>query len=64
MVLAFDVQRGGDVRGHLAERVRRRANVDRLPVAVEHEHDGLVQYVTHKNLHTATAFRGEVFVLY
>ena len=48
IVAQLDVERGGDVRGHLAERVLRRANVDRLPVAVEHEHDGLVQYVIHK----------------
>ena len=63
-IFAFDFERGGDVRRHLAERILRRANVDRLPVAVQHQHDCLVQYVAHKNMHTATAFRGEVFVLY
>src|SRR4030095_6789812 len=36
--LAFDVECGGPVRRHLAERVLRRANVDRLTVAAEHPH--------------------------
>jgi len=47
-VAQVDVKRGDSVRGHLAERVLRRANVDRLPVAVEHQHNRLVQYVAHK----------------
>ena len=42
IIAKFDFQRGRHVRCHLAERVGWRANVDRLPVAVEHEHDGLV----------------------
>jgi hypothetical protein len=43
----LDVERGGHVRRHLAKRILRRANVDRLPVAVKHEYDVLVQYFTH-----------------
>ena len=49
VAFAFDVESGGHVRCHLAKRVLRRANVDRLPVAVEHQHDRLVQYVAHKS---------------
>jgi hypothetical protein len=49
MVLAFDVQAGGHVGRHLAESVLGRANVDRLPVAVQHQHNCLVQYVAHKS---------------
>ena len=61
MVLAFDVQARGHVRSHLAERLLRRANVDRLPVAVQHQHNRLVQDVSHKMFRhcsdTASAFR-------
>jgi len=35
-VVQLDIERDGGVRGHLAEGLRRRANVDRLPVTVEH----------------------------
>ena len=42
VAIALDVECRSYIRGHLAERIRRRANVNRLPVAVEHEHDGLV----------------------
>ena len=47
---AFDVQGRGRIRRHLAEGVGGRANVDRLPVAVEHQNDAFVQYVAHKLL--------------
>src|SRR5262245_30693224 len=57
VAVVFDVERGGHVGGHLAERVLRCANVDRLPVAVEHQHNRFVQYVGHKCLHTMTAPR-------
>ena len=43
VAFAFDVQSGGHVRGHLAKRILRRANVDRLRVAVQHQHNRLVQ---------------------
>ena len=43
-----DVQGRGGIRGELAEGIRRRANIDRLPVAIQHQYDGLVQYVVHK----------------
>src|SRR5215510_13985515 len=38
-VVELDFEGGRHVRRHLAEGVGGRANVDRLPVAVEHEHD-------------------------
>jgi len=47
VVLARDLQPGGHVRGHLAERLLRRAHVDGLPVAVEHQHGRFVQDVAH-----------------
>ena len=40
----FDFEGGGDVGGHHAEGLLRRADVDGLPVAVEDEDDGFVQY--------------------
>jgi hypothetical protein len=46
--IALDVERGRDVRRHLAERVLRRADVDRLPVAVQHQHNVLIQHIIHK----------------
>ena len=48
MVPAVNLQCCRDVRYHLAERFGRRANVDRLPVAVEHQHNCLVQDFAHK----------------
>ena len=63
MVLAFDLQAGRNIRGHLAKCILWRANVYRLPVAVEHEHNRLVQYVHHKNVSHRGYFAGEVFVL-
>ncbi len=48
VVLAVNLQGGRDVRCHLAKRVGGRANVNRLPVAIEHQHYRLIQYVGHK----------------
>lgn len=70
VALALDVERRGYIRCHLAECVLRCANVDRLPIAVQHQHNRLVQYVAHKSIGIRTrctprllgAF--EVFVLY
>ena len=62
MVLALDLQAGGNVGGHHAERLLGRAHVDGLPVAVQHQHGRSRQYSVHK-LHTATACGSEVFVL-
>ena len=46
-------ERGRDVRGHLAERVRkRRANVDRLPVAIEHEGTMVLFNMSHIKIYT------------
>ncbi len=61
-VLDFDVEAGGDVGGHLAEYFLRGADVDGLPVAVQDEHDGFVQYVGHKNS-ASPCIAGEVFGL-
>ena len=64
MFIALDVERGRDIRRHLAERVLRRTNVNRLPVAVKHQHNCLVQYVAHKSICTRPHIsRDEVFVL-
>ena len=45
VVLAFYFQAGGHVGGHHAERVLRRAHVDGLPVAIQHQHGSFRQYV-------------------
>ena len=45
VVLAFYFQAGGHVGGHHAERVLRRAHVDGLPVAIQHQHGRFRQYV-------------------
>jgi hypothetical protein len=45
MVLTLDFEAGGHVGGHHAERLLRRAHVDGLPIAVEHQHGGFSQYV-------------------
>jgi hypothetical protein len=45
IIAELDVEGGGDVGGHLAEGILRRAYVDGLPVAVEDEDGGFVQYV-------------------
>ena len=37
-IAQLDVQRGRHIRCHLAEGVLWRANVDRLPIAVQHQH--------------------------
>ena len=44
----INLQRGRNVGCHLAERFGGRADVDRLPVAVQHQHNCLVQDVAHK----------------
>jgi hypothetical protein len=46
----FNFECGGDVCGHHAERLLRRAHVDGLPVPVQDQDDGLIQYVRHKNI--------------
>src|SRR6185503_8763394 len=47
VVLALDFERGRDVGCHLAESLLWRAHIDRLPVLVQDQHDGLVQNVGH-----------------
>ncbi len=42
VAFAFDLEGGGDIGGHLAKGIGRRANVDRLPVAIQHQHDRFV----------------------
>jgi len=48
--LAFDFEGRGHVGGHHAKRLLRRAHVDRLPMAVEHQNDCLAQDFGHKLL--------------
>jgi hypothetical protein len=43
---------GGDVGGHHAKGLLWRAHVDGLPVSVEDQDDGLIQYVQHKIVKT------------
>src|SRR5258708_3965474 len=63
MVLTLDFEAGGHVGGHHAERLLRRAHIDGLPVAVEHQHGRFRQYV-HKNAdkHRPWAVRCLLFV--
>ena len=49
VLFALDFQASGHVGRHLAERLRWRAHVDGLPVAVEHQHGRFVQDVGHKS---------------
>jgi hypothetical protein len=51
VAIPLDLQCRGDVGGHHAERLLRRANVDRLPVAVQNQNRCFSQYVTHRFLH-------------
>jgi hypothetical protein len=55
VILAFDFKAGRHVGGQHAKRLLRRADVDRLPVAVEHQNYRFVQDIGHKNI--------QVFVL-
>ena len=48
MIGPAEIEGGGGIRGELAEGIGRRANINRLPVAVQYQYDGLVQYVVHK----------------
>lgn len=45
IIVQFDIERRRHIRGHLAKDFLRRTNIDRLPVAIEHQHGVLVQYV-------------------
>ena len=64
VVFAFDVQSGRHVCRHHAKRLLRCADVDGLPVAVEHQHHRPAQYVTHKIFaHDHPGSCDEVFVL-
>ena len=47
-VLALDFEPGRHFGGHHAEGFLWRADIDRLPVPVQNQHDGLVQYAAHK----------------
>ena len=48
--ITLNVQRRRRVRCHLAERIRRRADIDRLPIPVQHQNNVLVQHVIHKSI--------------
>ena len=48
VLFAFNFQRGGHVGCHLAKGILRRADVDRLPIAVQDQHGRFIQYVVHK----------------
>src|SRR6266404_138432 len=63
MVLTLDFEAGGHVGSHHAERLLRRAHVNGLPVAVEHQHGRFRQYV-HKitDNHRPWAVRCLLFV--
>jgi hypothetical protein len=47
--LAIDIQRCGHVGGHLHERLLRRAHIDCLLVAVEHQYNRSVEHVVHSS---------------
>jgi hypothetical protein len=62
---AFNVQAGRHVGSHHAKGLLRRSNIDRLPVAVQHQHNRLVQYVVHKIFahdHCASCIKVFVFI--
>lgn len=46
--LALDFEGGSSPVHHLAERMRRSAHVDRLPVAVQDENGLFVEYIAHR----------------